>query len=287
MKPTLAIKSKRDGVPDKVNVEILRASSPSNMVTHALVILDTPRGADSKQAQAVLYPIIVPINIDVFAKAFDNELIRQTHHATTTNPSTSSTRLSPNVMNGKDILPPRARTSPSGPESIPLPTITTRVPHPPSIPLLVLFGLGPYLPVCESTLSSLSVSPSLPLLSDFTPTSRIGSATIQHPSAHMWCTGLLATYLLPVAVIEEFPAAAAMADVMARTCSDEELAAYVVQNQGMWRNALLLAPKDPAIIEIVRTAWNVTAEARRVRDRLREGETEGTGKERKAESDGE
>lgn len=117
-----------------------------------------------------------------------------------------------------------------------------------------------------------SPSPSF-LTADYCPPSLPGrnrsSAIVR--SSHL-STGLLTTYLLPVAVIEEFPAAAAMADVMARTCSDEELAAYVVQNQGLWRNALSLAPQDSAIIEIVRTAWNVTAEARRLREKMREDE---------------
>ena len=35
----------------------------------------------------------------------------------------------------------------------------------------------------------------------------------------------------------------------------------------MWRNVLLLAPQDTRIVEIVRVAWNVTAEARKDRDR--------------------
>lgn len=63
-----------------------------------------------------------------------------------------------------------------------------------------------------------------------------------------------------------------MASVFARQASsdegdDDSLEAYFTLNQGMWRNVLLLAPQDTRIVEIVRTAWNVTADARKIRDR--------------------
>ena len=47
----------------------------------------------------------------------------------------------------------------------------------------------------------------------------------------------------------------------------------------MWRNVLLLAPQDTRIVEIVRVAWNVTAEARKDRDRWKNsgGGTESEG----------
>jgi hypothetical protein len=74
-------------------------------------------------------------------------------------------------------------------------------------------------------------------------------------------------------VIEEFPAFTLMAETFARM--DDALDARVVYNQGLWRNVLLLAPEDTRIVEIVRTAWNVTCEAHKGRERMREArETE-------------
>ena len=54
------------------------------------------------------------------------------------------------------------------------------------------------------------------------------------------------------------------------TDDDDALDARVVHNQGLWRNVLLLAPHDTRIVEIVRTAWNVTCEAHKERERMRE-----------------
>lgn len=264
-KLTIAIKA-NDDVPERVTMQVLHDTHTTP--THVLAILDTRRAAESKEAQSILYPLIVPIDADAFDKAFNNEIVRHYVRHTPTSPTTPQTMWSEST-----------RT-----QVITLPTITTRVPHPPSLPLLVLFGQAPYLPLermCEPTSPPMSPSSayltaectsslasSIPSPTHHRRTRSTSSNT--RPSAHL-STGLLTTYLLPVAVIEEFPAAAAMADVMARTCSDDELAAYVMQNQGLWRNALLLAPQDSAIIEIVRTAWNVTAEARRLKDKMREG----------------
>lgn len=79
-------------------------------------------------------------------------------------------------------------------------------------------------------------------------------------------TNYLAWRLLPPEVIEEFPNAAAMAQVMARLGPDQ-FERRVRFNQGMWKNVLALAPYDTEIVELIQTAWNVTAEARRIRQR--------------------
>ena len=65
-----------------------------------------------------------------------------------------------------------------------------------------------------------------------------------------------------------------MAEVMVRQCSEEGLRDHVVFNQGLWRNVLLLAPTDSALVDIARVAWNVTANARRLRERQRVGSME-------------
>ncbi|TFK52985.1 hypothetical protein OE88DRAFT_1656734 [Heliocybe sulcata] len=75
----------------------------------------------------------------------------------------------------------------------------------------------------------------------------------------------MATHLLPLEAIEEFPSAAAMSQAMARFCDDDDLRRYVSFNQGLWKNILALGPRDTQVIEMVQTAWNVTAEARRIR----------------------
>ncbi|OBZ76425.1 hypothetical protein A0H81_03127 [Grifola frondosa] len=90
---------------------------------------------------------------------------------------------------------------------------------------------------------------------------------VPHPPSLASCYCLLATYLLPVPVIGEFPHHPAMAEALACRCADGALHAYAAFNQGLWRNVLALAPADPAIVDIAHVAWNVTGEARRLRAR--------------------
>ncbi|KAF9224931.1 hypothetical protein BS17DRAFT_57738 [Gyrodon lividus] len=78
---------------------------------------------------------------------------------------------------------------------------------------------------------------------------------------------VLCCRLLPSEVIEEFPAPAAMAQSMSELCSGRQLAEYIMFNQGLWKNILLLGPRDTHFIGQVQTAWNVTVEARRIRQR--------------------
>ncbi|KAJ6618722.1 hypothetical protein B0H10DRAFT_2164121 [Mycena sp. CBHHK59/15] len=79
---------------------------------------------------------------------------------------------------------------------------------------------------------------------------------------------LLASRILPPDVIGEFPNAAAMATVMSRL-REPQFEWYLRYNQGIWKNVLALAPRNTALVELVQTAWNVTADARRIRLRLR------------------
>ncbi|KAI0703044.1 hypothetical protein BC835DRAFT_1319639 [Cytidiella melzeri] len=287
-----------DAVPPTIEMRLLDCDNddPSAPIpTHALVVLDTPRTTESKGKQSVVSPLIVPINATIFDQVFNSDLLR--YHRTANKPSDSPVSCRKTGV-------------------IQLPTIVARVPHPPSLPLLILFVLAPHLRldnVKQATSQSLvsvslplcapptpitpnnnpklpsppasSVPPLVPLstclavpASASSPPSPSGSPTIPYPLSLTkplrtdLPTGLLATYLLPISVIEEFPAFAMMSEVFAQTAvsSDEELQAYVVHNQGMWRNLLLLAPLDTRIGEIVRTAWNVTAEARKHRDRMKE-----------------
>ncbi|KAI0342466.1 hypothetical protein BDW22DRAFT_1429301 [Trametopsis cervina] len=366
-----------DAVPSTVDMLLLDRTSCDCVPppTHALVVLDTARTTEAKGTQSIVHPIIVPFNFTIFEQAFNSDLLR--HHrprpATSGSPLTQSTPLDAwGAQRDSDVVR--------------LPTITARVPHPRSLPLLILFGLAPYLnlgcsskcktehmpkpkprplppiphptlappsPVTPSNASSSTLpavllsppptsplsprgpkplppipsiktsgllspplSPSPPPLSPSPPPSPSPSHTSPSPRRRIDTlpVGLLSTYLLPTAVIEEFPAFPAMASVFARTPLlpsrsssssspsssspssfytplppspdgtttntdpvDALMDAYVIQNQGMWRNALVLAPQDPRIVEIVRTAWNVTAEARKERERMRE-----RGREREA-----
>lgn len=80
-------------------------------------------------------------------------------------------------------------------------------------------------------------------------------------------TNDLAYQMLPACAIEEFPNAAAMAQVLASVSGDEEFDRRFRLNMGLWKNVLGLGVRDSRVVEMVRTAWNVTAEARRLRSR--------------------
>ncbi|RDB28310.1 hypothetical protein Hypma_001300 [Hypsizygus marmoreus] len=97
-------------------------------------------------------------------------------------------------------------------------------------------------------------APSLPLLFLF------GLGLEQQPNTLAW-------RLLPAHVVEEFPNAAAMAQVLARTLRDDKFEALYRMNHGMWCNVLALGLRNTRIAELVQTVWNVTAEARKIRQR--------------------
>ncbi len=80
------------------------------------------------------------------------------------------------------------------------------------------------------------------------------------------CQNDLAYRMLPASVVDEFPNAAAMAQVMSLS-GDEEFERRVQFNMGLWRNILGLGIKDTRIAELVRTAVGVTSEARKLRAR--------------------
>lgn len=81
-------------------------------------------------------------------------------------------------------------------------------------------------------------------------------------------TNLLSWILLPVNVVEEFPNAAAMSLVLSRYRDDRFERVYW-HNQGVWKNVLALGLNDATLDQLVETAWNVTVEARRIRQRMR------------------
>lgn len=72
--------------------------------------------------------------------------------------------------------------------------------------------------------------------------------------------------LLPAAVVAEFPAPAAMAEIFARF-PEQQFERYHMYIHGIWKNILALGLKDSRIVEIVSTAWSVASDARRIRQR--------------------
>ncbi|KAJ7216480.1 hypothetical protein GGX14DRAFT_562041 [Mycena pura] len=79
-------------------------------------------------------------------------------------------------------------------------------------------------------------------------------------------SNLLAARILPPDVIGEFPNAAAMATVMSRL-PEGPFQFYLMLNHGLWKNTLALAPRDTALVELVRITYKVVADARRLRMR--------------------
>jgi len=73
---------------------------------------------------------------------------------------------------------------------------------------------------------------------------------------------MLASCLLPVDAVGEFPAASEMSNAMSKNHSIDEIIGYVQQNRRIWENALNLGVRDGKIIDIVGKAWKVTAKAR-------------------------
>lgn len=176
------------------------------MPSHVLAVFDIPESEWGSSYQ----PLLVPIRVDLFTRDFRANII-------------------PPSPPGSTFPVPHSIQNTTG-QFVTLPVIPVLVPHAPSIPLLLLFGLG------------------------------------LETRSHLLCC-----HLLPSEVIGEFPAPSAMANVMATFCNDDQFREYGKFNQGLWKNILLLGPRDSKFIELVQTAWNVTVEARRIRKRRQTG----------------
>ena len=255
-------------VPQTVDMPLLNRSS--SRPTHALAILSSlgqplpitttqglsvrsehssstahpppsPSSPSSPYTPVQADPFLLPIDASLFSTKFNHDVAR----------SLAS------VLPKKSTSALIRRDRSTGTQLVTLPLIPLYVPHPPSIPHLLLFGQG--LPVTPDPGPSTSQKE--------TPNySR--PTTARPPLPPPPSPSTLATYLLPICAIEEFPAAPAMAETMALQCTEAELRARAAFNQGLWRNVLLLAPADPAVVDLARVAWNVTAEARRLRGAL-------------------
>ncbi|KAG1740484.1 uncharacterized protein EDB91DRAFT_352069 [Suillus paluster] len=180
----------------------MRVKRDAHMPSHVLAVFDIPESEWGPSYQ----PLLVPIRVDLFTRGFRSKVIPPSPPG-----STFPVPHSPEHTEGQFVT---------------LPVIPLLVPHAPSIPLLLLFGLG------------------LETRSD-----------------------LLCCRLLPAEVIGEFPASSTMANLMATLCSDDQFREHKIFNQGLWKNILSLGPRDSHFIELAQTAWNVTVEARRIRQR--------------------
>ncbi|KAF8065274.1 hypothetical protein FPV67DRAFT_1696409 [Lyophyllum atratum] len=182
-------------LPATIEVPMLR---PTQLPTHVLAVYSS---TPSPSPDA---PLLIPINAPLYASAFRVELCLPPTHP----------HPNPNTYTNTNTLT--------------LPLLPLLVPHPPTLPLLLLFAL--------------------PL----------------EPALHIHTA--LAYRLLPPAVVEEFPNAAAMAGVLARQGSAQEgFGELVGRNEGMWKNVLALGVRERRVLELVGMVWGVTAEARRVR----------------------
>ncbi|KAK0484656.1 hypothetical protein IW261DRAFT_1359865 [Armillaria novae-zelandiae] len=170
----------------------MKALSENNLPTHVIVLFPPRRP-----------PVLIPIDADRYTHGFRAELV-----------SPPSTRAAPYRSASNELR-----------ITLPLTPPLTIVPHPASLALLLLFGMG--LETCQND---------------------------------------LAYRMLPASVVDEFPNAAAMAQVMSLS-GDEEFDTRVQFNMGLWRNILGLGIKDTKIAELVRTAVGVTSEARKLRAR--------------------
>ncbi len=244
-----AIELSADDPPATLDTPALRDThTHAQFPTHILVILDTPAlpttNNDGPDATPAIHPILIPVNAELFADTFEYDLAKRMKRQVTTLPvpqwNESTNRL-----------------------EITLRVTTLQVSHPPSIPLLLLFGFGEQF---RQPTDSPPPSPSSEVSSTSSRSSKSQTLVADDGSV---CVGLLSTYLLPIDVIEEFPAPAAMAQTMAQTCTNEEFEHYLTFNRGLWQNILVLSPKDQAIMGIVGTAWNVTREAQRIRKKMR------------------
>ncbi|KZT63537.1 hypothetical protein DAEQUDRAFT_770529 [Daedalea quercina L-15889] len=263
----------------------------AHMPTHALVVLPstavpsvtvTPSSSSSSPSPSpspspAPAPVL-PINAELFAQHFTYDLAR----------------LSADDASAQGSTLPVPFYAAPGVQCVELPALALSLPHPPSAALLLFFGLGlPSLPPPPppSPLPSTSASDA----PESSSRRRSGASGLD---TH---TGLFAAFVLPVHVVAEFPSAPAMASALlrgparayptarrsdsgssagsgaesesddgaeprdARAGADAVLGECTAFVGGLWANVLALGPRDGRIVDMVRCAWNVCREARRLR----------------------
>ncbi|KAF5365224.1 hypothetical protein D9758_005420 [Tetrapyrgos nigripes] len=164
----------------------------AHMPSHALAVTQTRNSVT---------PLMLPVDVNMYNNGFLVSIIPTPHPGT----------ASPIPQPGSPV------------PVVSLPVVPISVPHVPSLPLLLLFGLG-----------------------------------LERQS------NALALRMLPPEVVAEFPNAAAMAQSMA-LLDEHQFRRRLEFNQGLWQNVLALDLRDLGLLTLIRTAWNVTAEARNLR----------------------
>lgn len=243
----------------------------AHMPTHGLVVLLSPTAPAPSTFRSTPSPIpptafhapVLPINAERFAQYFSYDLAR----FSLDDDSTPGSTLPVPYWAGRGV------------QRVELPALALALPHPPSAALLVFFGMALSVPH-----ASLPPSPDTPDTPDGPSRRRSGTAGLDDR------TGLFATYLLPSHVVAEFPSTPAMASALlwgnriyptaAHSASgyssgedgpehelhpdDAELKERTAFVGGLWANVLALGPRDGRIVDMVRCAWNVCREARRL-----------------------
>ncbi|GJE93443.1 hypothetical protein PsYK624_096020 [Phanerochaete sordida] len=255
-----------DDIPPVIDMRVLQ---PHDLPTHALVVLDGSQRSHE--------PIVVPIHFAAFNATFQNvDNLRVLSQAP--QPPTKHRYGTPYNDPAK------------GGWTVTLPTLVIEAPHPPSLPLLLLYALWdtlPNQPPAELTPppspDSFKSSKTLPMPTTPPPTpatvasfgsqSSIASPRAPspppEPARPLVCPAQLAAHLLPAAVLGEFPGYPAQAAALARVCDDAALRAHCAFNGGLWRNVLLLAPRAHAIQDIASNAWNIASAAYKGRAEFR------------------
>ncbi|KAI0073530.1 hypothetical protein K474DRAFT_181247 [Panus rudis PR-1116 ss-1] len=245
------------------------------MPTHILAVSESTPSQGSRQATSSTStrsagpPIPLPINVDLLRDRFSHDL----------------SHLFPSGSRSTTQVPASYWDERTKRMMISVPVVPFCAPHPASMSLLLLFGMGLHTysdrdrnevaeesDVSDSTSTSTSASTSASTASSVPSSSSASSESESetsspdspYPMGKHTPIGLLATYLLPTPVIEEFPATSTMAETMVRHCPPEEIHSYAEFNAGLWRNTLQLAPRSEDVMDIVRTAMNVSMMAKRM-----------------------
>ncbi|KAH7928834.1 hypothetical protein BV22DRAFT_171057 [Leucogyrophana mollusca] len=107
-------------LPSTLDLHVLR---DAHMPSHILAVFDAPQSESDRSPSYSQPIIIIPVHADLYAREFRSSILPQSP------PGTAF---------------PVPHPDPSFPsrQVVTLPVIPTRVPHAPSVPLLLLFGLG-------------------------------------------------------------------------------------------------------------------------------------------------
>jgi hypothetical protein len=209
---------------------VLNRSSPV-LPTHLLAVHDAPL------AEPTAPITLIPVNIETFSRKLRTDITgirHQPHPPTRVLPS-------PTIFHASLPLP----------VTVTLPVVPLRVPHAPSVALLLIYALG------VRTNPSALAAALLPL-----------SVAEEFPSAAAMAQAMA------VQCDPENNASDAGNSTGGTARGWRVLDRYTVYNQGMWKNVLALGLQDARVMSVVQTVWNVTAESRKILARQRERQRE-------------